>query len=487
MDENKQTATPLFDEVIKRASRNILSFQTPGHNNGLAFNDEFKQIIKDNLFHLDFSVCGNVDSLENPKTFIKEAQNLLTQAYGTKKSFFLVNGSTLGNQIMFLSSFVPGDKVIVPRNAHKSVLGSIILSGVRPIWIYPQISNGRNITYNITAKQISDTIKRHPDIKGVLIVNPTYHGVSADLETIRKITAANNKLLLVDEAWGAHLKFHSSFPKSAVEIGADACVQSFHKMLPSLNQSSVLHINSSQIDISQVERIISLVQTTSPSYLSLALMDYTRSMMFNTGHELLKIVKNQSDKIIHKIEKLGLQCLTLKQVKGFAKEFGLDPMKITIFTEKLGLTGYELEKILEKEFNIQIECSNYDNVIIIIKFGLTDEEIEKLITALAEIKSRRYNEKIKIKYKYKFNSLGNQQIMEPHEAFFRDSRWIRLDQAKDAIAGETISVYPPGIPVLIPGEKISGELIAYLTELKQKGASLSSLDKNMHRIKVIDF
>lgn len=479
-----QEDAPLYEAVINRAKRKLISFQTPGHNNGLAFDNKIKRDIKDNFFYLDVSVCGKVDSLDSPKTFIRDSQRLLAKAYGVDNSYFLVGGSTLGNQIMFLSAFSAGDKVIIPRNVHKSILSSIIISGVVPIWIYPELSENKNITYNVLSSQIKDALDKHPDAKGVSITSPTYHGIVADLEKINNIIKEKNKILIVDESWGAHLKFHPKFPKSATEIGVDMCVQSFHKMLPALNQSSILHINTKNIDYTKVERAINLLQTTSPSYPMLAIMDYTRRNMALNGKKILSEILLISKEIKQKLTKIGISTLLDTHVQNGSGEFTLDPAKVTIFTNEIGITGYELEKILDEEYGIQVECSNYDNIIIILKYGNLKFDVKQLIKALTGIiNNKKMNKTNKINFE--FNLFNNDQVIEPRKAFFSKELWIDLDNSKGKICAETISVYPPGIPILIPGERISKEVIEYLITVKSKGGTISSLDPDLKRIKVV--
>src|SRR6185369_2881711 len=233
-----QDKTPLYDAIVQYANDNKISFHTPGHKHGKGIDKNFRKFVGDKVFRLDLSVMSEVDSLHEPSTVIKQAQVLAAQAYGADYSFFLVNGTTGGNQAMILSVCDPGDKIIIPRNAHKSVISAVILAGAEPVYIMPRIDEATDLILNLTAGQVEEALRQHPDAKAVLVTNPTYFGLTADLEAIAEIVHQYDKILLVDEAHGGHFHFHSGFPKSAIDAGADMCVQSTHKHLAALSQGS---------------------------------------------------------------------------------------------------------------------------------------------------------------------------------------------------------------------------------------------------------
>src|SRR5258708_21655860 len=281
-----QERTPLLDVLLARAKRGVTSFHTPGHKNGQGIDKRLRSYTGRNVYKLDVTVFPEVDSLHDPVGPIKKAQALMAQAYGVKHSFFLVNGSSVGNMAMLMAACHPGDSVILSRNAHKSTLSGVIMSGVWPIWIQPKIDQHLDIIFDSDAAQIEQALHQFPEAKAVFVTSPTYHWVTTDLKKIADICHARGKMLLVDEAHGPHLKFHKDLPISAVEAGADLCVQSTHKILSALSQGSVLHINSDMVEITRVRKILSLLQTTSPNYLILASLDAARRQAFYHGEKM---------------------------------------------------------------------------------------------------------------------------------------------------------------------------------------------------------
>ena len=281
-----QDRTPLFDVLLARAKRGVTSFHTPGHKNGQGIDKRLSSFTGRNMYKLDVTVFPEVDSLHDPVGPIKKAQALMAEAYGVKYSQFLVNGSSVGNIAMLMSACQPGDSVILSRNAHKSTLSGVIMSGVWPIWIQPKVDQHLDIIFDSDAAQIQQALHQFPEAKAVMVTSPTYHGVTTDLKKIADICHANGKMLLVDEAHGAHLKFHKDLPVSAVEAGADMCVQSTHKILSALSQGSVLHVNSDMVDITRVRKILSILQTTSPNYLIMASLDVARRQAFFHGEKI---------------------------------------------------------------------------------------------------------------------------------------------------------------------------------------------------------
>ncbi|HJT25160.1 MAG TPA: aminotransferase class I/II-fold pyridoxal phosphate-dependent enzyme, partial [bacterium] len=340
-----QDKTPLFDAIVSYANENKISFHTPGHKHGKGMLKVFKQFVGDKVFRLDLSVMSEVDSLHEPSTVIKEAQVLAAKAYGADYSFFLVNGTTGGNQAMILSVCDPGDKIIIPRNAHKSVISAVILAGAEPVYIMPKIDEVSDLILNLTPAQVEEACRQHPDAKAVLVTNPTYFGLTADLEAIAEIVHQYDKILLVDEAHGAHLHFHSDLPKSAIDSGADMCVQSTHKHLAALSQGSMLHVKGVRIDILRLKTTLQMLQTTSPSYVILGSLDLSRYQMVHGGEQALTEVINMCEETRSKINKIpGLSCLTREQVRKIPN-LDLDPTKLTVSTKGLPCSGYDMAKI----------------------------------------------------------------------------------------------------------------------------------------------
>jgi len=415
---------------------------------------------------MDVTVFPEVDSLHDPVGPIKKAQQLMAQAYGVEHSFFLVNGSSCGNMSMLMSACRPGDSVIISRNAHKSTMAGVILSGVWPIWIQPRVDQNLDILFDSSPEQIEEALRLFPEAKAVFVTSPTYNGVTPDLVKIAEICRARGKILLVDEAHGPHLKFHKDLPVSAVEAGADMCVQSTHKILSALSQGSVLHVQSDRVDINRVRKVVSLLQTTSPNYLILSSLDAARRQAVLEGERLLERVMRWADSARKKIN-------GLKHMRSFTREeinatgYDLDVTKLTVNVTKTGLSGYEIEDILAADYNVQVDAADLFNLICIMGIGTTKDDVDRLVAALTDIDARRKGGAQN--WVLQIPELTTEMVMNPRDVFLlHKAKRVPLNKAVGQISAQTLTPYPPGIPVLIPGERITREIVNYLTDLADK-------------------
>ncbi len=469
---DKQNKVPIFDTLLGHAKRNVTSFHTPGHKNGKGIDPVLKEVTGDGLYKFDVTVFDEVDSLHDPVGPIKKAEELMAQAYGVKHSLFLVNGTSVGNIAMFLSACDPGESIIVSRSSHKSIMGGIILSGVWPIWLQPTIDQNLDIIFNSTYEEIKQALEMYPEARAVFLTSPTYNGVATEVKKIADLCHRKGKILLVDEAHGPHLKFNDKLPMSAVDAGADLCVQSTHKILSALSQGSVLHHNSKLVDINRVKKIVSMLQTTSPQYLTLASIDLARRQAVLHGKEMFDKVIEAAEWARKEInEKIpNMRCLTKADIKD--RNFDLDLTKLTINVTKTGLSGYEVDEILAKKYNIQVDCSDTFNLIAIMGIGSDMEDVQKLVSALKEI-SKKYKGTQK-NWILKIPSLATEMVMTPREVFLsHDIKKIPLAKSVGHVSAQVLTPYPPGIPVVIPGERISKEICDYLVEMASKGIRIS--------------
>ena len=469
---DKQNKVPIFDTLLGHAKRNVTSFHTPGHKNGKGIDPILKEVTGDGLYKFDVTVFDEVDSLHDPEGPIKKAEELMAEAYGVKHSLFLVNGTSVGNIAMFLSACDPGDSIIVSRSSHKSIMGGIILSGVWPIWLQPTIDQNLDIIFNSTYEEIKQALDMYPEARAVFLTSPTYNGVATEVKKIADLCHRKGKILLVDEAHGPHLKFNDKLPMSAVDAGADLCVQSTHKILSALSQGSVLHHNSKLVDINRVKKIVSMLQTTSPQYLTLASIDLARRQAVLHGKGMFDKVIEAAEWARKEInEKIpNMRCLTKADIKD--RNFDLDLTKLTINVTKTGLSGYEVDEILAKKYNIQVDCSDTFNLIAIMGIGSDMEDVQKLVSALKEI-SKKYKGTQK-NWILKIPSLATEMVMTPREVFLsHDIKKIPLAKSVGHVSAQVLTPYPPGIPVVIPGERISKEICDYLVEMASKGIRIS--------------
>lgn len=479
-----QNLTPLLDTLLKHAQNKVVSFHTPGHKNGAGIHPKLRNFTKRNVYYLDVTVFPEVDSLHDPVGCIKIAQELAAKAYNSKHAFFLVNGSTTGNIAMLLSACDPGDSIILSRTCHKSVLAGIIISGVWPIWIQPKVDQQRDLIYEVSSVEIEEYIRNYPEAKAVFITSPNYNGICTDLVKIQEVCKKYNKILLVDEAHGPHLKFHPDLPVSAAEINADMYVHSTHKILSALSQGSILHFNSEKIDINRVKQVVSMLQTTSPNYFILASIDAARMQVVKYGTKVFdKIIKycNQAREEINKLP--NMRALTRQEIK--SDYYDLDSTKLTINVTKTGLTGYKIEQILAEEYKIQLDCADMFNLIAITGFGTTKDDIEKLVAALTDI-SKKYKGKYET-WKLKLPPLATEVVMLPRDTFFSTNvKRIPIKKAVGYISAQTLTPYPPGIPILTPGERITKDAVEYLQELAALTIRVSGQESEaLKTIKVI--
>lgn len=485
MEKFDQNETPLFDALMEYVNRNTIPFHVPGHKKGYGMDEEFKNFIGENAFKIDVTVFKLVDSLHHPTGPIKRAQELAALAYGAKASFISVSGTSGAIEAMIMSVVKDGDKIIIPRNVHKSVTGAIILSGAVPVYMQPELDKEIGIAHGVTPETVENTLKENPDAKAVLLINPTYYGVATDIRKIAKIVHSYNIPLIVDEAHGPHLGFNDRLPVSAISAGADMCAQSTHKIIGALTQCSLLHVCSDRIDINKVQQVLNILQTTSPSYILMASLDCARRQIALHGKELLDYAIDLCTYTRDEINKIpGFYCFG-KEILGKDGVYSLDPTKVTITCRDLGITGYKLDTILSEKYHIQMELSDLYNVLMVGSFGDKKENIEKLLSALKEIGSEYYGKGNK---KSDFIDIPPipKQILIPRKAFYGDKVSVPLSESSGEISGEFLLAYPPGIPVLCPGERITPEIINYVKQLKETGLYVQGTeDPEVLNIKVL--
>lgn len=481
-----QKETPIFS-VLKDVyvARNVIPFHVPGHKQGAGIEKNFYEFMGANPFKIDVTIFEMVDGLHNPKTHIKRALELAADAYGAKESFFCINGTSGGIQAMIMSVVKAGDKILVPRNTHKSVNASIILSGAQPVYMEPEIDIDNGIAHGIAPETVEKTLGENPDASAVLIINPTYYGVATDLRKIVKIVHEYDIPLLVDEAHGPHLKFSEELPLSAMEAGADACAQSTHKIIGAMTQGSILHIQGDRISGNRVRQVLSLLQTTSPSYILLASLDCARKQIALEGRELIKKSIERANRLREEINKIsGFRSFGREVLDGRGR-YSFDPTKVTISARELGYTGYQLERVLVDKYNIQPELSDFYNVLLVTTYADTDKSIASVLSALKSISAEmEHQENIP---NFKDIPKIPEMVQIPRESFFSKKTRKYLKDAIGNISGEFIMAYPPGIPIICPGERISEEIIDYVEDLKNAGLSVQGLeDTNLESINIIE-
>ena len=476
-----QNQTPLIDALKACTTRPHSPFYTPGHKRGMGISPILTDLLGKEVFRADLTELAELDNLFTPQSVILAAQELAAEAFGAEKTWFLVNGSTCGIEAAILATCRTGDKIILPRNVHSSVISGLILSGAIPIFIYPAYNSDLDIAHSITPESLKTALAKHPDAKAVLIVYPTYNGVCGDLPAIAHLTHQYNIPLIVDEAHGAHFHFHPDLPTSALTAGADLTVQSIHKTLGAMTQASMLHIQGNRIDIDRVNKALQLVQSTSPSFILLASLDAARQQMAIDGKKLLSQTLELANKARNEINQIpGLSIL---QSSDFLK---LDQTRLTVNVSQLGITGFTAEDLIN-EMGVTPEFSSLENLIFIITIGNTESDIQNLIQKLfnlTQVKSLT-SECQPCKNKND-DMVAHFMCISPREAFFADSETLPIEKTPERICAEIICPYPPGIPVLMPGELITKTALEYLQEIQKIGSFITGCaDETLQTIKVV--
>jgi len=480
--KKRHRRTPLFDALKRYLDERVIPFDVPGHKHGRGLK-EFTDFVGKTIMNLDVNAMEDLDNICNPIGVIKEAEKLAAEAYNATHAYFLVNGTTFGVQAMIMSVCKPNDKIIIPRNAHKSTIGGIILSGAIPVYVQPEINEELGIAMGVPVANIRKAIKEHPDAKAVFVINPTYYGVASDLKSIIRLAHKNDMLVLVDEAHGAHMRFHPELPKMGMDLGADMSAVSTHKTGGSLTQSSLLLINDLRVDPLLVKSVLNLTQTTSASYLLMASIDVARKQLVLEGRKLLDNTLNLVRYAREEINQVpGLYAFG-KELLGTPGCFAFDETKFSVNVKALGISGYEVQKILRRDYHIQVELADLYNIMAIFSLGDSEETVMPLINALKEI-ARRFGV-VDVRPKT-FIPETPEVIVSPRDAYYSSKKVVRLEEADGEISGEMIMAYPPGIPVVSLGERITQDIIDYVKLLKEEGCQLQGTeDPYVDYIKVL--
>ncbi|RBP95074.1 arginine/lysine/ornithine decarboxylase [Cytobacillus firmus] len=463
-----QYKTPLFSGLLAHAKKDPVQFHIPGHKKGAGIDPEFREYIGDNALAIDLINIGPLDDLHQPKGIIKEAQDLAAEAFGADKTFFSVQGTSGAIMTMVMAVCGPGDKIIVPRNVHKSVMSAIVFSGATPIFIHPEIDEKLGISHGITTESVSKALELHPDAKGVLVINPTYFGISADLKKIVEIAHSYNVPVLVDEAHGVHIHFHDELPLSAMQAGADLAATSVHKLGGSMTQSSILNMKGNLISAKRVQSILSMLTTTSTSYLLLASLDVARKRLATEGKELIQKTIDLAQSIRSRINAIDRLYCVGEEILETQAAHDYDPTKLIISVKELGMNGFDVENWLREHHNIEVEMSDLYNILCIITPGDTEREADILVSALAELANERKGNTEKLETQVLLPDIPVLSLT-PRDAFYADTELVPFDKSEGRIIAEFIMVYPPGIPIFIPGEIITKENLRYIKTNMEAG------------------
>ena len=459
---NKQTKikAPIVEALKTAYNHPTYQFHIPGHTKGFGTLPEFRRLVGKKALMVDttdeFDNLGTLTPATGP---IKEAEELAAKAFGAKRTFFLINGSTIGNLAIAMGLTRKGQKVIVNRNCHRSILTGLIISGAEPLWIVPEKLSDWGLWGNIEAKDVETLLENNDDVSAVWITNPTYEGVVSDIESIAKICKKFDVPLIIDEAHGCLWNFNDKLPTSSLKLGADIVVHSLHKTGGSMSQSSMLHVSeNSKICVEDVERALMLLHTTSPSLMLLGSLDAARANLQSERGQ------KQLSKAIANAKFLRSEIDKMESIHHLKSGFGYKTDVTKIFIKADGLSGKRLESILEIDFGIEVESASDEGLLVLSNIGNKRSDFEYLAQCLHKIDTHNYKDIYYLENKKHMPMLTPIIKKSLRDAYFSEKEIIPKEQAVGRLSGEVVAECPPGISILLPGELITEEHLPYLTD-----------------------
>lgn len=476
-----QSRAPIYEALERFRQMRVVPFDVPGHKRGRG-NPELTAFLGEKCVNLDVNSMKPLDNLCHPVSVIREAEELAADAFGAAHAFLMVGGTTSSVQSMVLTACKRGDEIILPRNVHRSVINALVLCGAVPVYVNPDVDQTLGISLGMTRESLAKAIREHPGAVAVLVNNPTYYGVCSDLRAIVRMAHDAGMLCLADEAHGTHFYFGTSMPVSAMAAGADMASVSMHKSGGSLTQSSLL-LCGPNVHAGYVRQIINLTQTTSGSYLLMSSLDISRRNLAIRGRQVFHQVEDMAEYAREEVNAIGGYYAFGKELRNGNSVFDFDPTKLSINTRSIGLAGIEVYDILRDEYDIQIEFGDIGNILAYLSMGDRIQEVERLVSALSEIR-RRYQRDSSDLLKQEY--IDPIVVTSPQEAFYAEKVSLPLQETEGQVCSEFVMCYPPGIPVLAPGERITREILDYIAFAKGKGCSMTGPeDPDILRLNVL--
>ena len=471
MGEISQENAPIYEALERLRKMRVVPFDVPGHKRGRG-NPELARLLGEKCMSMDVNSMKPLDNLCHPVSVIRQAEELAAEAFGAAHAFLMVGGTTSAVQAMVLSVAKRGEKIILPRNVHRSVIGAMVLCGAVPVYVNPQCNDRLGIPLGMTVEDVKRGIEKNPDGKAVLVNNPTYYGICSDIKTIVKMAHDHGMYCLADEAHGTHFYFSDQLPVSAMEAGADMAAVSMHKSGGSLTQSSLLLLGPNMSE-GYVRQIINLTQTTSGSYLLLSSLDISRRNLALRGKETFEKVRSYAKYARAEINDIGGYYAFCRELINGNSVYDFDVTKLAVHTLDVGLAGIEVYDLLRDEYDIQIEFGDFGNFLAYLSIGDRKQDIERLVSALAEISRRFGKEKVNLMTQ---EYVDPQVAVSPQDAFYADKEKVELKDAPGRISGEFVMCYPPGIPILAPGERVTQEIREHIEYAREKGCTLTGAE-----------
>ena len=477
----RQRQTPLADALDEQRINRLAHFDVPAHKSGRG-NPELTEYLGARAMAMDVNSMKPLDNLGHPVSVIKDAQALAADAFGADDAFFMVNGTTSAVQAMIMATCSSGDEIILPRNVHRSAINALVGCGAIPVYINPGTNKRLGIPLGMSIADVRKAIAEHPSAKAILVNNPTYYGICSNLVEIVKLAHEAGMLVLADEAHGTHFYFHEELPVSAMAAGCDMAAASIHKTGGSLTQSSVL-LTRRPVNPDYVRQVITLTQSTSASYLLLSSLDIARKNLFFKGRDMYQKTMDFADYAREEINELGGYYAFGPELVDGDTVFAFDRTKLSVHTQDIGLAGIEVYDYLRDDYGIQIEFGDIGNLLAIISCGDRMMDIERLISALEEIKRQREKSPIGL---FDHEYIDPVIVTAPQEAFYARKRRVPMKDSTGLVAGEFVMSYPPGIPIVAPGERITPDVLAHILFAKEKGCFMTGTeDMNLEFLNVL--
>ena len=481
MRYNEQKSAPICEALQYFKRKRVVPFDVPGHKRGRG-NKDLVELLGAQCVGLDVNSMKPLDNLGHPVSVIRQAEELTADAFGAAHAFLMVNGTTSSVQTMILSVCKAGDKILLPRNVHKSVINALVLCGAIPVYVEAKVNPKIGIALGVEIEEVRRVMDENPDAVAIIINNPTYYGVCSNLREIVKMAHERGMKVLADEAHGTHLYFGEHLPVSGMEAGADMAAVSMHKSGGSLTQSSFLLLGP---DMSEgyVRQIINITQTTSGSYLLMSSLDISRRTLALDGQAIFDKVIDMVEYARKEINQIGDYYAYSKEIVNKDSVYDFDITKLSVNTLPVGLAGVEVYDILRDEYDIQTEFGDIGNILAYVSVGDRPRDIERLVSALAEIR-RLYKKDRAGQLTAEY--INPRVIFSPQDAFYSDKQSLPLRECKDMVCAEFVMCYPPGIPILAPGELITEEILDYIVYAKEKGCSMTGPeDMDINRLNVM--
>ena len=477
----QQSSSPLAEALNAQRINRLAHFDVPAHKGG-RMNPELPEYFGKLCMELDVNSMKPLDNLGHPVSVIRDAQRLAAELFGADDAFFMVNGTTSAVQTMIWTATRRGDEIILPRNVHRSAINALVVNGAVPVYVNPGRDRRLGIPLGMSVADVRRAIAAHPDAKAILVNNPTYYGICSNLAEIVKVAHAAGMLVLADEAHGTHFYFHEELPVSAMAAGADMAAASVHKTGGSLTQSSIL-LTRRPVNPDYVRQVITLTQSTSASYLLLSSLDLARRHLWRRGREVYQKTMEFADYARSEINELGgYHAFGPELVDGDAA-FAFDRTKLPVHTRDIGLAGIEVYDHLRDDYGIQIEFGDVGNLLAILSAGDRMMDIERLISALAEVK--RLHERSPAGL-FDHEYVDPDVAMTPQDAFYSRKRRVAMRDSVGLVAGEFVMSYPPGIPIVAPGERVTPDILEHILFAKEKGCFMTGTeDMNLDYLQVV--